>query len=130
MPATSVAVHEPSATSSSSTGEGPDERCELVSSTSARPPGVMPTKRSSATNFTTALPVVDINQLRRKNNTAKISVAFRVMIRARQPLSFTSPKKDRFKGDVSTSCDAQETPLVSGVGGPSWLTSWLLMTMT
>src|SRR5689334_14740278 len=71
MLATSVAVHEPSATSSSSTGEGADERCESVSSTSARPPGVMPTKRSSATNRTIALPVADIHQLRRKHNTAK-----------------------------------------------------------
>src|SRR5690242_19131086 len=70
MLATSVAVHEPSATSSSSTGEGADERCEFVSRTSARPAGVVPTKRSSATNLTTALPPVDIDRLRRKNNTA------------------------------------------------------------
>src|SRR5690348_3876300 len=72
MLATSVAVHEPSATSSSSTGDGADERCEFVSSTSARPPGVTPTNRSSATNRTTALPLADIHQLRRKHNTVKV----------------------------------------------------------
>src|SRR5689334_20492943 len=77
MLATSVAVHEPSATSSSSTGEGADERCEFVSSTSARPPGVTPTNRSSATNRTIALPGADIHELRRKHNTAKTSVVVR-----------------------------------------------------
>src|SRR5690242_14415812 len=86
MLATSVAVHDPSATSNSSTGEGAEERCEFVSSTSARPPGVIPTKRSSATNRTIALPLVDIDQTPLRSITQQNRLAFRVIIAVRQPL--------------------------------------------
>jgi hypothetical protein len=61
MLATSVAVHAPSATSSNSTGEGAVDRWLSVSSGSAWPDGVVPRKRSSLTNLTTAFtPGADI----------------------------------------------------------------------
>src|SRR5215208_4491134 len=77
MPATSVAVHDPSATSRSSTGEGADDRSLSVSSARACPEGVVPRNRSSATNRTVAFtPATDIGQ---KNNT--LSPSEHVMIR-------------------------------------------------
>src|SRR5215213_2027307 len=67
MLATSVAVHAPRATSSSSTGEGADDRSLSVSSGSAWPDGVMPRNRSSLTNLTVAFtPGADIDE---ENNT-------------------------------------------------------------
>src|SRR5215208_3599328 len=54
MLATSVAVHDPSATSRSSTGEGADDRSLSVSSGKACPEGVIPKNKSSVTNLTVA----------------------------------------------------------------------------
>ena len=54
MLATSVAVHDPSATRRSSTGEGADDRSLSVSSAKACPEGVIPKNKSSVTNLTVA----------------------------------------------------------------------------
>src|SRR5215211_7099453 len=54
MLATSVAVHDPSATSRSSTGDGADDRSLSVSRGKACPEGVIPKNKSSVTNLTVA----------------------------------------------------------------------------
>src|ERR1044072_1745919 len=63
MLATSVAVHEPSATSSNSTGDGAVDRWPSVSSAMAWPEGVIPRNKSSLTNRTNAFtPGADIGK--------------------------------------------------------------------
>src|SRR6185295_5022174 len=63
MLATSVAVHEPSATSSNSTGDGAVDRWLSVSSAIAWPEGVIPRNKSSLTNRTSAFrPGTDIDK--------------------------------------------------------------------
>src|SRR6185295_15892706 len=63
MLATSVAVHEPSATSNNSTGDGAVERWLSVSSAIAWPEGVIPRNKSSLTNRTSAFtPGADIDK--------------------------------------------------------------------
>src|SRR5215213_7341151 len=94
MPATSLALHAPSATSSISTGDGADDRWLFVSSGTAWPDGVMPRNKSSLTNFTVAFtPGAAIAQ----ENNIRRSARYHVKI---QPLVGPHHYSHRCPGDA------------------------------
>src|SRR6185369_15409389 len=117
MPATSVAVHEPSATSSSSTGEGAIDRWLSVSSAIAWPEGVTPRNKSSLTNRTSALtPGADIDK-RITHDFLKFAC-----YDSRQLVDPHNQQKGKLKREVSIVCPGDA--FVNGVEDPTWPTSW------